>query len=225
MAVGRVLPRERVTTDMSLDLAASTTWPDPDPPLATILFAKHRGRTYPQAVAVAQQAQVYREQVEGTAVTHVATFERTAAQASAASQLLQLTVSLKGSAVFDGDGVLVPNKWTAGQVLDCYRKASLCADPTAYCHVVINDPFARRGAFGLRDHDDGHGDRWLLPCRLINAAYLAFDAQHPASATVLIEAAAVRNGSQWCPKFAATAFRAVVVGAEAAASLEDQSSR
>lgn len=194
---------------------ATTAWPHSHPPLVTILFAKHRGRTYPQAVAVAQQAQVYREQVEGRAVTHVATFARNAAQASAASQLLQLTVNLKSSAVFDGTGVLVPSKWTPGQVLDCYRKASCCTDHRAYCHVVINDPFARRGAFGLHDDRDRQADRWLLPCHLINASYLAFDAHHPSSATSLIQAAAVRSGSHWCPNFEATAFGAVVVGAEA----------
>ncbi|MYD93835.1 MAG: hypothetical protein F4Y02_09105 [Chloroflexi bacterium] len=195
-----------------------TPLPDDKPPLVTILFAKHAGRTYPQAVAVAQQASVYREQVEGRSVTHVATFAQTAQQASAASQLLQLTVSLKSSAVFDGGGVMVPNKWTAGQVLDCYRKASLCADPTAYCHLVINSPFTHQGEFELVDRDDRQADRWLLPCRLINRAYLAFDAQHPASATDLLQAAAVRNGSQWCPNFEATSFRPVVVGVQGDAS-------
>ena len=198
---------DAVTTSLRGCDAGLVDWPHSHPPLVNFLFAKHRGRTYPQAVAVAQQAQVYREQVEGTAVTLVATFARTAQQASAASQLLELTVSLKGSAVFDGDVVLVPSKWTAGQVRDCYRKASLCADHRAYCHVVINDPFARRGEFGLRYHRDRQADRWLLPCRLINAAYLAFDAHHPASATSLIQAAAVRNGSQRCPNFDAAAFR------------------
>ena len=49
------------------------------------------------------------------------------------------------------------------QVLDCYRQASLCADATAYCQVVITDPFAQRGAFGLRSPHDLRADRRLLP--------------------------------------------------------------
>lgn len=187
-------------------------WPATNPSLLTILFAKHRGRTYPQTVATAQQARVYREQGEGAALHDVATFARNAAQASAVAALLQLTVGLKGAVVFDGDGRLVPNKWTALQAVDCYRQASLRDDHRAYCQVVINDPFRQRGAFGVRDAHDGQADRRLLPCRRINAAYLAFDAHHPASASALIQAAAVWNGSQWCPNFDAAAFRAVVVG-------------
>ena len=189
-----------------------TSWPHRHPPLLTILFAKHRGRTYAQAVVVARQAARYQEQVGGADVQHVAAFARAARQADAACALLQLTVDLKGSVVFDGDGRMVPKKWAAMQVLDCYRQASLCADHRAYCHVVINSPFTHRGEVGVRGLVDRKADRWLLPCHRINAFYLAFDAHHPASATNLIQAAAVRNGSQWCPNFDAAAFRAVVVG-------------
>ena len=193
-------------------LDVQTSWPHPQPPLVTILFAKHGERTYPQAVAVAQQARGYRELGEGRVVHHIATFAPTAAQASAASQLLQATVNLKGSAFFDGDGVMVPSKWNSAQMLDCYHLARLCADPAAYCHVVINSPLTHRGAFRMHDLVDRQADRRLLPCHHINPSYLAFDAHHPASATNLIKAAAVRNGSQWCPNFEAGAFRAVVGG-------------
>lgn len=113
--------------------------------------------------------------------------------------------------MFDGDGLLVPNSWKGLPILDCYRQAELCDNPTACCHMVIADPFRRRGAFALGD-DDGAADRWLLPCRRINPTYLEFDARHPASATSLIQAAAVRNGSSWCPSFRAAAFRPVLVG-------------
>ena len=113
--------------------------------------------------------------------------------------------------MFDGDGAMAPNKWTAMQMLDCYRQASLRADATAYCQVVIADPFAQRGEVGLRSPHDPRAGRWLLPCHWINASNLAFDAHHPASATNLIEAAAVRNGSQWCPNFEAGAVRAVPI--------------
>ncbi len=68
------------------------------------------------------------------------------------------------------------------QALDCYRQASLCADATAYCQVVITDPLAQRGEFGLQSPHDPRADCWLPPCRQINASYLAFDAHHrPAS--------------------------------------------
>ena len=113
--------------------------------------------------------------------------------------------------MFDGDGAMDPKPWTAGQVMDCYRQASLCADATAYWQVVTTDPFAQRGEVGLRSPHGPRAGRWLLPCHWINASNLAFDAHHPASATNLIEAAAVRNGSQWCPNFEAGAVRAVPI--------------
>ena len=117
----------------------ASVWPDTLLPLLTILFTKYHGRTCPQAVATAQQARVYREQSEAAALRHVATFACTAAQASA---LPQLTVNLKGAVVFDGDGRQVSNKRMAMQVLDCSRQASMGTDATAYCQVVITDPFA-----------------------------------------------------------------------------------
>ena len=196
------------------DIERSAPWPAPAPPLATILFAKHAGRTCPQAVALARQARVYREQVKGRAAHHVATFERTAAQASAAAALLRLTMDLKSAIVLDGDGLMVPSIHAAMQVLDCYRQASLCDDSTAYCQVVINDPFRQRGRFGLHDLADRQADRWVLPCHRINPSYLRFDAHHPASASALIQAAAVRHGSSWCPHFRARDFRPVVVVAD-----------
>ena len=48
----------------------------------------------------------------------------------------------------------------------------------------------------------------------MNATYLAFDEHHPASATALIQAPAVRNGSHWCPELRRGAFRAVLVQRE-----------
>ncbi len=196
-----------------LDSTTPAPWPARAPPLLTILLGKHGGRTYPQAVAVAQQARRYQEQVEGASVHHVATFERTAPQAAAAVRLLELTLNLKGSVVFDGAGVMVPSKHKALGVLDCYRKACLCDDDTAHCHVVINDPFTHRGAFGLGYLHDRQSDRYLLPCRLINKAYLAFDLRHPAGYVDLIQAA-VSNGSQWCPNFEPESFRPLLAIAD-----------
>ena len=181
--------------------------PGDNPPLTTICLAAHRDPTYPRAVALRHQAAAYRDQVEGRSVQHVATFRRTVQQASAASALLQLTVNRKGSLMFDGDGLLVPNKRTAQQMLDCYRQAGLCADAATYFHVVIADP---RGRDDLMDA--GEVGRWPLPCRRVNPSHLAFGGQHPAGATHLIQAATVRNGSQWCPNFRARDFRAVVEG-------------
>ena len=77
---------------------------------------------------------------------------------------------------------MVPNKWSAMQVLDCYRQACLCADHGAYRHMVISDLFRQRGTFGVRDTHDPQADRWLSPCRLIKESYRHFDAHHtPAS--------------------------------------------
>lgn len=143
---------------------------------------------------------------------HVATFERTAA-------LLRLTMKLKSAVVLDGDGLMVSSSNLAMQVLHCYRKACLCGDPLAHFHVVINDPFRQRGHFERRDKDYRRADRWVLPCHLINASYLRFDAYHPASTTDSIQAAAVRHRASWCPHFRAGDFRPVVVVADGEADL------
>ncbi len=202
---------DSVTTHSVASSVEIADWPHPDPPLVTILFARHHGRTYPQAVATAQQARVYHEQGEGSGRS--TTSPCSPARRGRRMRRVRccgLTADLKGTIVFDGDGAMVPNTWTAGQVLTCYRQARLCADHRAYCHVVINDPFTHRGAFGVRDAHDPEADRWLLPCHRISASYSTFHAHHPASATTLIQEAAVRNGSQSCPNFDAAAFRAVV---------------
>ena len=91
-------------------------------------------------MAVAKRAAWYREHVEGCTVQQVATFERTAQQASVASALLQLTASPKSSLVFYGDGLLLPNAWEALQVLDCNRQACLCSDPAANCQYRDQRP-------------------------------------------------------------------------------------
>ena len=52
-----------------------------------------------------------------------------------------------------------PNPWTAGQVMDCYRQASLCADATAYWQVVTTDPLSQRGEVGLRSPHDPRAGR------------------------------------------------------------------
>ena len=68
---------------MNAAIEAAIHWPAPQPPLVTILFAKHNSRTSSQALAVAQRAKQYREDAERRTILHRAAFERTAAQNSA----------------------------------------------------------------------------------------------------------------------------------------------
>ena len=175
----------------------------------TVIFPKHRGKTYPQAVLTAQQAELYKEYSIDDALYHVAVFARNGRQAATALALFRLTTNLKGVLVFGADGILVQNPHTARAVVECYQKASLVRDHTAYCHTVINDPFIIRGTFELVYALDRTGARYVLPCRLINKVYLEFEADHPADPVDLMQAAAVKQGSHWCPHFSAQAFRRV----------------
>ena len=184
-------------------------WTHLDPPLVTVVFSKHRGRTYPQAVHTAQQAELYKEYDLLGSLHHVAVFSRDGRQSAIALVLLRLTMNLKGTLVFDADGILVQNAYSAEKVLECYQKASLVRDHTAYCHTVISDPFVVRGTFEMVYALDRPGARYVLPCRLINKSYLAFEADHPATPEDLIQVAAVEQGSHWCPHFSASAFRQV----------------
>lgn len=133
-----------------------------------------------------------------------------AQQASTLAALLRLTMGLKSAVVLEGNGLMVPSPYRTMPMLDCYCKASLCDDPTAYCQVVINDPFRQRVQFGLHDLADRQADPWVLRCHRTKASYLHFDAHHAASASTLVQAAAVRHGSSWCPHFRAGDFRPVV---------------
>ena len=184
-------------------------WTHSEPPLITIVFPKYRGRSYPQALLTGQQAELYKEYLVLEALYHVASFAQSRHQATTALALMMLTANIKGTLVFGSDGVLVANKYRVESVLECYQKACLVNDYRAYCHSVINDPFIVRGTFEMMYSRQGTVDRYMLPCRLINKAYLEFDAQHPARAEDLIQAAAVNQGSHWCPNFNAKAFRKV----------------
>ncbi len=107
--------------------------PLPHPPLAFTCFANHVDHTYPHAVSPARQTARFREPVEGWDVLHIVPVKRTTPQPTTTIALLQVTLSLKRSTVFDSDGLLVPSNGIAKHVLDCHRRASPCADLTAYC--------------------------------------------------------------------------------------------
>ena len=184
-------------------------WRHDNPPLVTVVFPKYRGRSYPQAVLTAQLAEMYKEYITGDSLYHVGAFAQTGQQASILLALFNLTLGIKGVLVFGSDGILLTNPYQAQMVIDCYQKASLVNDFTAYCHSVINDPFIVRNTFDLEYRRDTIGSRWILPCRLINRSYLEFAADHPASPEDQMQSAAVRQGCHWCPNFSADAFHRV----------------
>ena len=198
-AADSVLPKPYLDAD----------WDLPEPPLLTIVFPKYRGRSYPQAVLTAQQADIYKEHVASDTVFHVAAFARTGPKAATALVLLNLTRGIKGTMIFGSDGALIQNAYAATLVLECFQKASLVDDHTAYCYTIIDDPFVDRSGWGLNFASDLIKDRYVLPCRLINRSYLEFDSNHPSRPEDLMQAAAVRQGSNWCPHFSARAFQKV----------------
>ena len=184
-------------------------WTHHAPPLVTIVFPKYRGRSYPQARLTGRQAEVYREYIMENALYHVAAFAQTRHQAATALALIMLTVGIKGTLVFGSDGILVPNRYQAEGILECYQKACLVKDYRAYCYSVINDPFVARGSFEMLYTRDRTVDRYVLPCRPINPTYLKFEGDHPSRPEDLMQAAAVHQGCHWCPNFSAESFRRV----------------
>ena len=114
-------------------------------------------------------------------------------------------------------------KWNSSvQMLDwltTWLGPDCAAIPLAYCHVTMirhaRLPIAAR--FGwphTQPRWTARPDRQAVcPATTSTRQYLAFDGAPPGERVPnLIKAAAVRNGSQWCPNFEAGAFRAVVGG-------------
>ena len=176
-------------------------WNQPEPPLVTIAFRRHRGDSYPQAVATARAATLHLEHTQDGAHYHIATFGNDARQAAAASFLIHLLWSIKGTLIFDSSGNVLPVKYSVKRVLDCFSQSSLVGDSRAYCHSVIDDPFTGRGHLSA--------DRYVLPCRLVHSWHRRFDVDHPSSPRDLMLAAGVEVGCHWCPNFNADDFRRV----------------
>ena len=194
-------------------LAASRTG------LLAVSFARSPSDAYPLAVNVAQSAACYAEVEIGKQQVHLVAFAKTPEDAARALALLHYVAGWKTTQVFAA-GKLVGNAHTIAEVLECYLQASACADRTAHCHTVIDDPYDAQAAgdpegFPVRLALDPSPlsqrvevDRYLFPCSFLRPRF-RFQTDHPASAQDQIQAAAVKEGCASCPYFDPTGFQKI----------------
>lgn len=189
--------------------------------LMAIVLPKSRSTAYPAALALAQAADHYIEQAAGKQVYHLAGFGRSHAQAARALELLRLARPLKGVQVFMR-GALHVDLWQLDKVLKCYLQACAATDPRAHCMVVVDEPTVVAVGGGVREpvvrpidvpRLDAIGDwlarqpkwqeprRLVFPCRHLLHRNFRFQPDHPAGRAAEIQAAAVREGCDWCPFF------------------------
>lgn len=189
-----------------------------------MVFPKSKSASYGPALALAQQAQRYGEQEIGGALMHFAGFGRDRHQAALALSVLDYLKGVKGLQVFGGGQMLLePHRVAA--VLDCFLKACGCDDSRAHCVVVVDEPTVVAIGGGVREpvarpidvpRLDGIDD-WLarrpawtepkrlsFPCRHLLHRNFRFQPDHPASREAQIQAAAVREGCDWCPNLNAS---------------------
>ena len=92
-------------------------------------------------MATARAATLHHEHTQDGAQYHIATFAADSRQASAASSLIHLLWSIKGTLIFDERGKVLPVKYFTQRVLNCFGQASLVEDRRAHCHTIVADPF------------------------------------------------------------------------------------
>lgn len=187
-----------------------------------MVFPKSKSASYGPALALAQQAQHYGEQEIGGALMHFAGFGRDRHQAALALSVLDYLRGVKGLQVFGGGQMLLePHRVAA--VLDCFLKACGCDDSRAHCVVVVDEPTVVAVGGGVRQgvvpaidlpRLDNLADwlerqpaaaqpaRVLFPCRYLLQRNFRFQPDHPAGRLAQVQAAAVREGCDWCPNLA-----------------------
>lgn len=148
-----------------------------------VMFPRTRSAAYDAAVSVARQAEHYAEQQLGASLFHFAGFGRSRAQAQLAYLVIHNMRAVKGFQAF-GRGAQVVEWSRAERVLQCYIQACGCDNPAAHCLVMTGD----------QQQDP-------FPCRWLHSYGFRPQAGHPASLPEQIQAAAVRQGCDWCPFF------------------------
>lgn len=136
---------------------------------------------------------------------HVAWFEKTAIDATKAMSVIASIESLKqsGRLYFCG-GRINNNLYKMKLVLNCYIQSFLTTNIQAHCCRIEEHPFSRIGTssqayqritFGSKLHM-----RLLLnPCKYLNLQGL--NQHHPASLAEQIQARAIEENVDWCPRF------------------------
>ncbi len=176
-----------------------------------VAFPKSSSKNYPTAVHFAKQGIAYEEGSVQGLLYHFAVFGKDKAQAVSALSVTNLLLKLKGTSFYAG-GKLIAAPYRIQSVLTCYLESCGSTDYRAHCHKVINDPFQVRqqaeerfseSIFDfLRSPSQAPAVQCLFPCRyLAGFSSIGLSGLHPSSHEDQIQAAAVRNGCDWCPNF------------------------
>lgn len=143
-----------------------------------------------------------------------ALFGTTPAQFSIARMVVWHVARVKGGMAF-GAGLPLANLHKTVVALDCAAAAAACHDHRAHCHLVLvqRETFDTLHAAGVdipipvssytsTVENIGPGDdAYTAPCRLLVRAGFRPQPRHPSSPADQLQAAAVREGMQWCPFF------------------------
>jgi len=177
--------------------------------LLVISFVQSNSHIYPIAVGIASGAHLYDQILIGKKLFHCSAFSRTREDAARARAVLQHIYGWKGIQVYAG-GKLIQNAWPVITILECYLEAGGCNDWRAHCQDVIDDPYINPPKFKytIRVADANRPnfkqalfiDRYLFPCSYLHSRF-KFQIDHPATAENQIQAAAVKEGCDWCPNF------------------------
>lgn len=179
-----------------------------------VAFPKSKASGYAGAVQIARQAAHYVEGDIGGTLMHFAGFGREREQVARALGCIQQLAGIKGLQVYAG-GAMLQERYRAETVLQCYLQASGCRDPRAHCCVSVDagtmwqlGPAMRAVGIG---RFSGVGPspvgRVIVPCRLLVTRGVRYQTDHPSSEADQLQAAAVREGCDWCPNFPTTPGR------------------
>jgi hypothetical protein len=181
--------------------------------MLVVVFLHSTSPAFAAAVHIAGGAPYYSVIGSGRGAMHIAGFEASRTDAARALALLNLIRDWKGLQVWCRGKQLVGH-WNTLKVLDCYLSAMSCDDPRAHCVVTVDvarDPDrpgtslnlivgALRGENPIPEPSRHLPEYRAFPCRLASSGF-HFNARHPSSYTDQAQAAAVRQGCDWCPRF------------------------
>lgn len=182
--------------------------------LMGVVFAANSSTNYSLAVRVSSKALRYAAVKMDGRLRHFVVFGKERNDASRALALLEMARDWKSLKVFV-DGRLLSIPWGALPVLTCYTKALACDDWRAHCYRVIDDPSDESGHRNRREfrvqlggggRDAPKPKRFLFPCSYLRTNF-RFTSDHPSTPRDQIQAGAVDNGCDWCPCFAAEAYK------------------
>lgn len=191
-----------------------------------ITFGKSSSVSYLEAVRIGRQADIYQEATIDGKLMHLAAFKRAALSASRAEILLGLVQGWKSTTVVAG-GRIIPAA-AASSTCACYAESFACKDAKAHClrHVEIWPDHSLSFEIVLSsDHSGGKipragHDAEILPCRRLSGwGHLVKDS-HPSARKDQIQALAVRQSCDWCPRFKCENYRFIPRRAEGRVSPE-----